>query len=150
MKFLSKLTFAILLCLTTAASYSQASQPKPKIFDNFPGTIDCAVSEFANVFSAAEGQHVVMSFSNNFKFTGRIISNVVKYSNLQTVTIRSDNSEQTIFHLSKQTNPDNTVSYIGRIMNSGAADGYQVKRDMSGNYQFEKVDAEKILQDCHL
>ena len=151
MKTLSKLMFALLFWLTTATGFSQTSHAaKPKIFSAFPNTIDCPVSEFTNAFTASEGQHIILSFSNNFKFSGTVISNIVKYSNLQSMTIRSDDSGNTIFHLSKQISADNSILYIGHIMNATAADGYQVKKDMAGNYKFEKIDAEKILQECSL
>ncbi|MEP7164691.1 MAG: hypothetical protein ABI741_08355 [Ferruginibacter sp.] len=148
MKSLSKLTFALMLCLAATAGFSQSS--KPKIFADFPNTINCTVSEFTNAFSATEGQHIILSFSDGFKFSGTVISNVVKYSDLQSMTIRADQSDKTIFHLSKQINQDNSVSYVGRIINPTAADGYEVKKDMSGNYKFEKTDAEKVLQECNL
>jgi hypothetical protein len=146
MKSLSKLMFALLFSLATTTGFSQTS--KPKIFAAFPNTINCTVSEFFNAFHVTEGQHIILSFSDNFKFSGTVISNVVKYSNLQSMTIKSDLSDKTIFHLSKQINDDNSVSYVGRIIDPTASDGYQVKKDMAGNYQFEKTDAEKILQEC--
>lgn len=150
MKPLSKLTFALLLCLTSAAAFSQNSQaPKPKIFASYPNTIICSVSEFSNAFNAIEGQHISMNFSDGFKFSGRVVSNIVKYSNLQSMTIQSDNSENTVFHLSKQTNDDGSFNYVGRIMNSTASDGYQIKKDQAGNYTFEKVDAGRVLQECN-
>ena len=138
--------FALLLCLTTTAGFSQSS--KPKIFATFPDKINCPVSEFITAFHVTEGQHIILSFSDNFKFSGTVISNVVKYSNLQSMTIKSDQSNKTIFHLSKQINADNSVSYVGRIIDPTASDGYQVKKDMAGNYQFEKTDTEKVLQEC--
>jgi len=151
MKSLSKLSFTLLLCLTTAASFSQTlPATKPRIFGNYPNTINCSVSEFSNAFTAAEGQRIILSFSDNFTFSGTIISNVVKYSNLQSITIRSDQSEKTIFQLSKQINDDNSVSYVGRILNPTASDGYKIKRDDAGNYQFEKISAETVLQECNL
>ncbi len=146
MKSLSKLMFALLLCLAATTGFSQAV--KPKIFDGFPNMINCPVSEFINAFNVTDGQHIMLSFSDNFRFSGTVISNVVKYSNLQSMTIKSDESDKTIFHLSKQINEDNSVSYIGRIMNPTAADGYQIKKDALGNYKFEKTDAEKVLQEC--
>lgn len=149
MKYLSKLMFAGLLCLTTAAGFSQSqATTKPKIFGAYPNTINCLSSEFSNAFTATEGQHVILTFSDDFKFSGTVITNIVKYSNLQTMTIKSDLSDNTIFHLSKQTNTDNSIAYVGRIMNSNASDGYQIKRDAGGNYKFEKLDAEKVLQEC--
>ena len=141
----------MLLCLITAAGHSQTLPvSKPAIFSSFPNTISCAVSEFSNAFTAVEGQRVILTFSDNFKFAGTVISNIVKYSNLQSLTIRSEESDKTIFHLSRQVNADNTVSYVGRIMNSTASDGYEIRRDLTGNYKFEKVNAERVLQECNL
>lgn len=149
MKPLTKLMLVLLLCLAAAAGFSQTlSTPKQKIFANYPNTINCSASEFSNAFNATEGQHIILAFSDNFKFAGTVISNVVKYSNLQSITIKSDESANTIFHLSRQINQDNTISFVGRILNSNAADGYEIKRDIAGNYKFEKLDAEKVLQDC--
>ncbi len=147
----SKLLIALILCVSINAGYTQTSLcSKPKLFSNFPNKIDCPVSEFRNAFSLIEGQHITLSFSDGFKFSGTVISNVVKYYNLQSMTIKSDLSEKTIFHLSKQINDDNSTSYVGRIMNATASDGYQIIKDPTGNYKFEKIDAERILPECNL
>jgi len=151
MKPLTKLMLVLLLCLVAAAGFSQTLHaPKQQVFSNFPNSINCSASEFSNAFTATEGQHIILAFSDNFKFSGTVISNIVKYSNLQSITIRSDESANTIFHLSKQLNQDNTISFVGRILNANASDGYEIKKDQSGNYKFEKVDAEKVLQECNL
>lgn len=106
--------------------------------------------EFVQAFTAREGQHIVLFFSDNFKFSGTVVSNVEKYSNLQSMTIKSDQSEHIIFHLSRQLLEDNSISFVGRIMSPNASDGYQIKKSQTGNYSFEKIDAQKILQDCNL
>ena len=150
MKTLGKTMFAILLCLTTTAGFSQTSSvSKTTLFGNFPNTIDCAVSTFINAFNVTEGQHIILSFSDNFIFSGTVTSNIVKYSNLQSMTILSDQSDKTIFHLSKQINDDNSYNYVGRIMNPTASDGYQIKKDITGNYKFVKLETEKVLQECN-
>lgn len=151
MKLLSTLTLAFSLCLLSVTGFSQTGKaPKPKIFSDFPDKINCPSSELSYAFSTSEGEHIVLFFTDNFRFSGTVISNVVKYDNLQSMVIRSDASENTIFHLTKQINEDNTVTYIGRIINSNAADGYEIKKDITGNYKFEKAMYDKILQDCHL
>ncbi len=149
MKTLTNSMLAIVLCLTTSTGFSQTSSvSKPAIFGSFPNTIDCAVSTFTNAFNLKEGQHIVLSFSDNFIFSGTVTSNVVKYSNLQSITIQSDESEKTIFHLSKQINDDNSYNYVGRILNPTASDAYQIKKDFAGNYKFVKLETEKVLQEC--
>ena len=151
MKLLSKLTITLMFSLTAAIGFSQSTHAaKQQIFGDFPNTINCSASEFSNAFTTAEGQHIILSFSDNFKFSGTVISNIIKYSNLQSVVIRSDDSPNTIFHISRQVNENNSISFVGRIMNSNASDGYEIKKTGAGNYQFEKLDAEKVLQECNL
>lgn len=151
MKPLSKLIYTLLLSLTTAAGFSQSAiTVKPRIFEGSPKFINCPASEFSNAFSSTEGQHITLFLSGNYKFSGTVISNIEKYSNLQSMTIRSDAAENTIFHLSKQINEDNSINYVGRIMNAAAADGYEIKKDEAGKYIFEKVETGKVLQVCNL
>jgi hypothetical protein len=50
--------------------------------------------------------------------------------------------------LSRQTNDDQSISFVGRILSTDAFDGYEIKRDASGNYQFHKVEEEKVRQVC--
>ncbi|MFN8249331.1 MAG: hypothetical protein U0T68_10300 [Ferruginibacter sp.] len=149
MTLLRKSFFVALITLIAAPAFSQSSPTvKPAIYASYPNSINGSSSEFASAINATEGQHIVLTFSDNFKFSGTVISNVVKYSNLQSVVIRSDESSNTIFHLSKQTNADNSVSYVGRIINKEASDGYEIKTDMSGNYIFQKSETEKVMPEC--
>ncbi|MEO7522865.1 MAG: hypothetical protein ABIT58_02160 [Ferruginibacter sp.] len=53
-----------------------------------------------------------------------------------------------VFQLSRITNNDKSFSYSGRIINSEAADGYEIKKDNNDNYRFIKFETKKILQDC--
>ncbi|MEO6491136.1 MAG: hypothetical protein ABIO04_14435 [Ferruginibacter sp.] len=149
MKSLNKVALALLFCLTATAGFTQHSS-KPALFGNYPPIINCSAFEFNNALAAAEGQHVVLFFSDNFKFSGTVISNVVKYSNLQSITIKSDQMENTIFHLSRQQLDGDNVSFVGRIISPNANDGYEIKKDTAGNYKLEKIEASKILQECNL
>jgi len=139
----------LLLSLFTASAFCQ-EVAKPKNFAEFPNTINCSVFEFHNAFTAREGQQVVLSFANNFRFAGTVLQNMAKYDNLQTMTIKSDQFENTIFHLSKQMLDGNTVSYVGRIISPNAADGFQIRKENTGNYILEKTESNRVLQECHL
>ena len=151
MKPICTLVFTLLLTLTAASVYSQSAvAAKPGIFDGSPKFINCPASEFSNAFSYNEGQHITLFLSGNYKFSGTVISNIEKYSNLQSMTIQSDAAEHTILHLSKQTNEDNSINYVGRILDSAAAEGYEIKKDQAGKYTFEKVETGKVLQLCNL
>lgn len=149
MKSLTRMARVLLLSLITTAAFSQ-TPAKPAVFAAFPNIIHCNTSEFSNAFIATEGQQVQLSFDNNFRFTGTVISNVTKYGNLQSVLIQSGQSDRSIFHLSRQMLEDHSITYTGRIMSNAASDGYQVKKSNDGNYTLEKIESGKVLQDCHL
>jgi hypothetical protein len=142
---------AILLLFTvmSLATYAQnALIAKPAQFASLPDRISCSPSDLNSAFSVVSDQPVRFSFSNDFTFTGTVISNVYKYSNLQTVIIKSSLFGDAIFSLSKITNKDNSINYVGRIINKKYFDGYQLKKDASNNYQFVKIETDKVIQDC--
>jgi hypothetical protein len=149
MKPLKHLMLGLVLTLFVTSAFSQEAS-KPKNFADFPDNISCSVFEFHNAFSAREGQKVELAFANNFKFSGTVLYNITKYNNLQTMTIKSDEFENTIFHLSKQMIEGNPVSFVGRITSPNAADGFQVRKGSAGNYILEKTESHKVLQECHL
>ncbi len=137
----------LLLSLTTAASFSQ--NLKPRVFSQFPDVIDCPASQFSNVFSAREGDIVTFLFSDNLTISGKVISNLQKYDNLQSMTIQVPSYENAVFHLSKQTNADLTTSFVGRILANSALDGYEINKDAMGKYTLRKVEEENIRQLCN-
>ena len=148
MKPLSTILVVLLLCLTATVAFTQTNS-RPKIFANYPEAVDCATSQLSNAFAAKEGDNITFSFSGNLNITGTVLSNVQKYDNLQSMTIRSATFANAVFQLSKQTNSDNTYSYVGRIMSNEASDGYEIKNDVTGKYTLHKIDQDKILQLCN-
>lgn len=143
-----KTLFSLLLCLTTATVFAQKSDKAPKLFTKFPETIQLSKNILQNTLNVNEGEEVIVSFSNDFRFKGVVISNQKKYDNLQSVMIKSTEYGNAIFQLSKITNPDKSISYAGRIINPEAFDGYEIKKDEKNNYSFQKFETKRILQDC--
>lgn len=149
MKLLSKTLLMLLLCLSTAVGYSQQTVAnKTRLFAALPDKIEIASELFSRIITFPEGAVVTFPLSNGVIFNGIVLSNDVKYSNLRSMTIRSAELNNSFFSLSKITNPDNSVSYVGRIINNNALDGYQIKKAEAGNYRFEKFESDRILQDC--
>lgn len=150
MKHFASVAMMLLLCTSMAVTgYSQTgNNSKPKQFNNFPDVINCSETELCRIFNSAPGQAISLSFSNNFLFAGNVINNVVKYNNLQTAVIKSPAFNNSIFSVSKIINKDNTVTYLGRIINKEYFDGYELKRDATGNYQFIKIETDRVIQDC--
>lgn len=147
MKHYASFALSMMLCLITVTGFSQINNSKPKQFGNFAPAINCSETELSKAFNTPAGQFLTLSFSNNFNFSGKVTSNIVKYSNLQTAVIVSPEYSNTIFVISRITNKDNSVSYVGHIVNKNYFDGFELK-NVSGNYQLVKVETDRVIPDC--
>jgi hypothetical protein len=147
MKPLSKYLLVALLCLTTAASYSQANT-KPSLFANQADRIELSETMLRDAFNSRPGETITFNLSSTFTITGVVLSNEAKYSNLTSVVVRATEFDNALLHISKVVNEDNSISYVGRIMNERAADGFEIKKEASG-YSFQKFQTARILQDCN-
>ncbi len=140
----------VLLTLYAATSYSQTKRSsKTPLFENFPKTIKCTEPQLRSMFAAAKGQSVNLSLDENLSFSGPVVSNQVKYSNLQTIVIKLPAFKDALFSLSKQTDAQLNVNYVGRIMNPLYTDGFELTRNTDGSYQLIKIDLEKIFVECN-
>mgnify|MGYP003451515752 CR=1 FL=1 len=45
---------------------------------------------------------------------------------------------------------DNIVTFSGRIINPGAADGFEIKRESLGSYKLKKTQTDKIFEPCNI
>ena len=117
------------------------------LFNNFSANIPTAVTELNKAFLAAEGSSIQLNFANNFSFTGTVFSSVQRYSNLSSVIIKISSLQNSLLSISKRINDDNTITYVGRIINEKYADGYELKKDNYGNYTFNKIKTEDLIQD---
>ena len=140
------LLFALLSVTTTNAQDNGGT--KPKLYANFPDKITCPDLELSKAFVTTDKQIISLSFSDHFIFNGIVTSNITKYNNLQTIIIRSAETDNVIFSLSKIINADNSITYVGRIINTKYADGYELKKDAQNNYQLIKFETDKILEEC--
>lgn len=138
---------ALLTIIATTGS-AQSNTPKPKQFDSFPQAVTCSEQELAKIFNTTTGQTVSLAFSDNFIFKGNVTSNLVKYANLQTAVVVSPDYSNTIFSVSKITQADGSIGYIGRIINKSFFDGFELKRDALGNYKLVKMETDRVIQDC--
>jgi hypothetical protein len=150
MKHIATYALLLLLCTLTTKGFSQGQgTAKPKLFANSPDKFDCQDADLTTAFAATQGQNVNLNFSNNFIFSGTVISNVVKYNNnLQTVLIRSTTLDNTLLSISRRVDADRSTSYIGRIINQKYFDGYELQKDASGKYQFSKIETDRVIQPC--
>ncbi len=139
----------MLCCLAATTAFSQKNTGGRKaVFAHLPQTISLSKNTLQNTLIALPGDQISINFNNGFVFSGTVLSNEYKYDNLQSMIIRSTAYGNTLFQLSKITNPDKTSSFTGRIMNPESLDGYEIKRDSKDQYCFQKFETGKILQDC--
>jgi hypothetical protein len=149
MKHLAPYAMMLLFSVISLAGFSQnGNNSKPKQFNNFPEVINCTGATLSSIFNASPGQQINLSFSDNFIFSGNVTSNIVKYANLQTAVVVSPDYSNTIFSVSRITNTDGSISFIGRIINKNYFDGYELKRNATGNYQLIKIETDRVIQDC--
>ena len=149
MKTISKILLLLLCCQVTNPVFSQRTDNSKKaIFAAYPNSISLSKNTLQQTFSAIPGETINVAFSDQFIYNGTVMSNEVKYANLQSVIIKSAAFGNALFQLSKITNDDNSIAYVGRIINQDVSDGYEIKRDSNDNYRFQKFQTDKILQDC--
>jgi hypothetical protein len=149
MKHFAPYALMLLFSLQAATGFSQnPNGNKPKQFSSYPDVINCTEAELSRVFSGTTGQDISLNFSNDFMFSGKITSNLVKYSNLQTAVIKSPAFNNSILNISKRINQDNSITYVGRIINVDYFDGYELKKNITGNYQLIKIETDKVIQPC--
>jgi len=149
MKNLTRTIFTLLICICFASAQAQKSKEvKKSLFTEFPGSIEISKNTLKNTLISKPGQLVSIPFNEKFIFTGKVVSNEMKYADLQTMIIKSEQYPNTLFQLSKILNKDNSVAYVGRIMNNEALEVYEIKSYLADNYSLQKIDLDKILQDC--
>jgi hypothetical protein len=147
MKTITATVFALLLTAGTTSVFAQKKEKSPSIFAAFPGVIEISVNTLKNTILAKPGQTVSIRFNEKFVFTGKVMSNELKYSELQSMIIKSDVYPNTLFQLSR-INTNNSIKYVGRIIDNDALEVFEIKNYMADNYQLEKINLDRILQDC--
>ena len=148
MKPLQKPLLVLLLILFSTISFSQ--NKNVNLFNDVPEKLQCPVTQFEKAFTQIENSFISFNFGGDFSFSGKIVSITHPYHNLSSVVIESPRYNNTKFHLSRQVNKDKSISWVGRIMNPSAADGFEIKKDEKGNYSLLKINTARLLEPCNL
>lgn len=150
MKPYAPYALSLILSFNIITAFGQVNNPKPKQFSGFPDVINCSEQELTKIFNTSPGQSISIAFSNNFTFTGNVTSNLAKYANLQSAVVVSPDYYNTIFSVSKIINGDGSVAYVGRIINKNYFDGFELKKNTTGDYLLKKVETDHVIPDCIL
>ena len=147
MNYLLKAAVLCILIFSLKPSQAQETDRRPQLFTVFSNTISFPKPELEKAFNTTAGQVIKLSLGNNFSFTGTVTSSIQTFENLQNVIIRLDFLDNSVLGISKITNDDKSVSYIGRIINPKYADGFEIKSDTNGNYFMNKIKTQDLIQD---
>jgi len=140
----------LVLCIITMSIYTAKAQNSTPVrrnqFSKFSEKLPTALSELDKAFLAPEGSKIQLNFSN-FSFSGIITSSVKRYDNLYSVVVKSSSLDNTLFSISKRINEDQSISYVGRVINEKYADGYELRKESNGTYSLNKVETQELIQD---
>ncbi|MDN3657709.1 hypothetical protein QWZ08_18800 [Ferruginibacter paludis] len=154
MKHLATTTLMVLLILAAVTSFAQehpqnrASPAKPALFTQFPDVINCTAGQLNSFFNSRPGENIAVSFNSNLMLDGNVKSNISKYSNLQTVVVKLAQFNNISFTISRIIDEDNQIVYSGHLFDPAYADGFELKNKGGGNYQFVKIELQKMLPTC--
>ena len=123
------------------------NERRPQLFAAFAKTINFPKTELEKIFTTTEGSIIKLSLENNVGLTGVVSSSIQRYHNLQSVIIKLNNLDNTVFGISKRTNDDNSITYIGRMVNTKYADAFELKSDANGNYFINKKNTADLIED---
>lgn len=137
------------LCTVSANAQQHRSGTKPLLFSNLPATIDFTEAQLGQLFTSVKGQTILLTVADHVTLNGAVASNILKYSNLQTLVIKLPDYKNSFLSISKQME-NNSIAYVGRIFNASYADGFELRRNQKGNYQLVKIDTDNTLTDCSL
>ncbi len=148
MKRISKVIVLLTLLFSFNNSKAQVvGDNRPHIFSAFAEKINFPTSELERIFNTPQGSSIKLSLGTNVGFSGLIISSLQKFENLKSVSIRLNDLDNTILGISKRTNDDRSITFVGRIINPKYADGFELKSDANGNYFITKVKTADVIQD---
>ena len=139
-----------LFTLLISFNYTRAqiiTERRPQLFAAFAKTISFPKTELEKIFTLPEGRTIKLSLGENAGFVGVITSSIQRYYNLQSVIVKLNNLDDTILGISKRTNDDNSITYVGRIINTKYADAFELKTDANGNYFINKTKTADLIED---
>ncbi len=149
MKHCTQLVLALLCMLASVSSPAQKrSSAKPFLFKEYPNTISCTEQQLASLFTYGNNDEVTLLLPNGLALKGPVRWYARKYSNLQTVSIKLTEFNNTLFSVSRRFDAANNFIYVAHLFNPDFADGYELEHKEGSNYQLVKMDTNKIIQIC--
>lgn len=148
MKHCTQLVLAALCLLASVTATAQKSLTRPSLFSNYPDVINCTEAQLASLFSFQNDVEVTLLLPNGLELKGPVKWWAKKYANLQTVTLKLTEFNNTLFSVTRHYDAADHFVYVGHLFNPAFADGYELKHTGDKHYQLVKMETEKLLQIC--
>ena len=152
MKNFAELSFIVTLLFFSFKVEAQQNRiGRPCLFNNFPASIICTAQQLSIFFDTREGQNIKVNLNNNLSLAGTIEKKILKYNKaLETVIIKLPAFNNILFSISKRKDAQENIIYSAHLFDAAYADGYQLKKTGTDNYQLTKISMEKLLPACIL
>jgi hypothetical protein len=138
--------FTLLISFNSLTAQT-VTERRPQLFAAFAKSINFPKTELEKIFATAEGSTIKLSLGGNVGLTGVITSSIQRYHNLKSVIVKLNNLDNTVFGISKRTNDDKSITYVGRIINTKYSDAFELKTDANGNYLLNKQKTSDLIED---
>ena len=147
MKIMYKMMALCIFITYSLATRAQVlTSTRQNYFNKYSQTLPTAVTELDKAFATPEGAKVKINFAD-FSFNGIVTSSIKRFDNLYSVVVQAPDLNNTILTISKMINPDKTITYTGHILNQKYADGFELRKDNSGNYAMNKIKIDTLIED---
>lgn len=117
-------------------SVNEPDYNKPKLFGDLPDRIDFDPTHLSALLITRVGQSVNLSLTPRFNISGQVVSKADD-QNSNSVVVRLSNRPGARLIFTKQTDPNNSVKYIGRIISLRHGDSYEIVSE-NDHYYFKK------------
>jgi hypothetical protein len=142
---MKNLVKAITLCLLASISFCTARSQASRLFNDIPDSLLLSEQQIGSLFNLTAGSPVDLAVTDNFHLKGTIKSSIQKYENLKSLIIESSNYKGAMISLARRTEDDNSIVYVGRILSSKHDDGFELRKNESGQYYFRKIEVNNSI-----
>lgn len=118
---------------------------KPKLFSDVPDRLNMKMKSADALFDLKAGSSFSTQLSDNFSFTGIVVSKVDNAS-VQSIVIKSTNRKGAVLSLTKIKNSDGVFIYKGRIVSRSNADAFELAIE-NGQYILQKKNYYEIVSE---
>jgi hypothetical protein len=139
----------VALCIVLMFSYTiqaQVTSIRENYFNRYSEKLPAATTDLDKIFKTAEGSKIKINFGD-FTFNGIVTSSIKRYDNLYSVIVKAPGLNNTLLAISKRINDDQTISYVGRIINEKYADGFELRQENNGGYAMNKIRTDALIED---